>query len=109
MIELEDIHKTFEDHYVLKGVNLKVSKGESLVVIGGSGSGKSVMLKHVIGLTRPTRGEVWFEDARIDGLPEARSAGRSVPSAHSPQPSTRLAARSVGAKILMWTSRQFRR
>ncbi|MEK7698538.1 MAG: ATP-binding cassette domain-containing protein, partial [Nitrospirota bacterium] len=48
MIELIDIHKSFGLNYVLRGVNLKINKGESVVVIGGSGSGKSVILKHII-------------------------------------------------------------
>lgn len=43
MIELIDIHKSFGSNHVLRGVNLKIEKGESLVVIGGSGSGKSVI------------------------------------------------------------------
>jgi phospholipid/cholesterol/gamma-HCH transport system ATP-binding protein len=70
MIELKDIHKTFEDHYVLKGVNLKVNKGESLVVIGGSGSGKSVMLKHIIGLLKPDRGSVMVHSTDLSQLDE---------------------------------------
>ena len=58
MIELIDIYKSFEGKDVLLGVNLKVKKGESVVVIGGSGSGKSVILKHIIGLMQPDRGQV---------------------------------------------------
>ncbi len=69
MIELIDVHKSFGTNYVLRGVNLKVSKGESVVVIGGSGSGKSVLLKHIIGLLKPDRGTVkvdGFELPRLD-------------------------------------------
>ncbi|MCK5504905.1 MAG: ATP-binding cassette domain-containing protein, partial [Thermodesulfovibrionia bacterium] len=58
VIELKDIHKSFNKKSVLRGVNLKVKKGESLVVIGGSGSGKSVLLKHIIGLLKPDKGSV---------------------------------------------------
>lgn len=69
MIELLDVHKSFGANHVLKGVNLKINKGESVVVIGGSGSGKSVLLKHIIGLLRPDKGTVMvdgFELPRLD-------------------------------------------
>jgi len=70
MIELKNIHKSFENNHVLRGVNLKVDKGESLVVIGGSGSGKSVLLKHIIGLIRPDEGSVVVHDTDILDLDE---------------------------------------
>ncbi|HAM40961.1 MAG TPA: ABC transporter ATP-binding protein [Candidatus Omnitrophica bacterium] len=63
MIEIRDLTKTFEEHLVLNGVNLTINKGETMVIIGRSGCGKSVLLKHLIGLMKPDRGEV-----RIDGL-----------------------------------------
>jgi phospholipid/cholesterol/gamma-HCH transport system ATP-binding protein len=77
MIELRDLHKSFNDHYVLRGVNLNVKKGESLVVIGGSGSGKSVLLKHIIGLLKPDSGAVIVDASDLslmdeDGLNEIR-------------------------------------
>ncbi|MBI5408476.1 MAG: ABC transporter ATP-binding protein [Nitrospirae bacterium] len=77
MIELIDIHKSFEGKDVLLGVNLKVEKGESVVVIGGSGSGKSVLLKHIIGLLKPDRGTVTVNSTDLstldeDGLNELR-------------------------------------
>jgi phospholipid/cholesterol/gamma-HCH transport system ATP-binding protein len=69
MIELLDVHKSFGANHVLKGVNLKINKGESVVVIGGSGSGKSVLLKHIICLLKPDKGTVMvdgFELPRLD-------------------------------------------
>jgi phospholipid/cholesterol/gamma-HCH transport system ATP-binding protein len=77
MIELRDIHKSFDKKNVLNGVDLKVEKGESVVVIGGSGSGKSVLLKHIIGLLRPDKGTVTVNSTDIlqldeDGLNEVR-------------------------------------
>ncbi|GBE03660.1 MAG TPA: ABC transporter ATP-binding protein [Nitrospirae bacterium] len=77
MIELKNIHKSFEDKQVLRGVDLQVKKGESLVVIGGSGSGKSVLLKHIIGLLRPDQGTVMIDSTDLlaldeDGLNEIR-------------------------------------
>ena len=72
MIELRDIHKSFEGKSVLRGVNLKVNKGESLVVIGGSGSGKSVLLKHIIGLLEPDKGSVFVKSTDLSHLDEVR-------------------------------------
>ncbi|HEY6010178.1 MAG TPA: ABC transporter ATP-binding protein [Nitrospirota bacterium] len=70
MIELIDVHKSFGALQVLRGVNLAVEKGESMTVIGGSGSGKSVMLKHIIGLLFPDRGRVVIEDQSLNDLDE---------------------------------------
>ncbi len=70
MIELKDIHKSFDDKEVLCGVNLEAKKGESLVVIGGSGSGKSVLIKHIIGLLWPDKGTVKIDSVDISTLDE---------------------------------------
>ena len=70
MIELKDIYKSFEGKDVLRGVNLKVKKGDSVVVIGGSGSGKSVLLKHIIGLLIPDSGTVIIDSTDLSGLNE---------------------------------------
>ena len=64
MIELTDIHKSFGSKHVLRGVNLTVPTGTSTVIIGGSGTGKSVTLKCILGLVTPDQGEV-----RINGAP----------------------------------------
>ncbi len=58
IVELVDLHKKFGEHHVLKGVNLQIVPGEITVLIGGSGSGKSVIVKHIMGLFKPTSGEV---------------------------------------------------
>ena len=70
LIELRGIHKRFGEHVVLNGVDLTIPAGQSLVIIGASGSGKSVMLKHIVGLLEPDEGEIWFDGRRIDDLPE---------------------------------------
>jgi phospholipid/cholesterol/gamma-HCH transport system ATP-binding protein len=70
IIELKHLHKRFGWLVVLNDVSLKIEAGQSLVIIGASGSGKSVMLKHIVGLLTPERGEVWFKQQRIDTLPE---------------------------------------
>jgi phospholipid/cholesterol/gamma-HCH transport system ATP-binding protein len=72
LIELRDVQKRFGRLVVLNGVTLKVPESQSLVLIGGSGSGKSVILKHMVGLLQPDRGEVWFDGRRIDELPERK-------------------------------------
>ncbi len=70
MIELTDIHKSFGENHVLRGINLKTDKGESVVVIGGSGSGKSVLLKHIIGLLKPDKGMVRIDSTDLSQLNE---------------------------------------
>ena len=68
VIELRDVHKGFEEKQVLRGVSLSVEKGTSAVVMGGSGVGKSVLIKHIVQLLKPDRGEVWVKGRRIDLL-----------------------------------------
>jgi phospholipid/cholesterol/gamma-HCH transport system ATP-binding protein len=70
LIELRHIYKRFGWLEVLNDVSLKIEKGKCLVILGASGSGKSVMLKQIVGLLKPDRGEVWFSDQRIDVLSE---------------------------------------
>lgn len=70
MIEIINVHKSFGKKYVLGGINLRVEKGESMVVIGGSGSGKSVLLKHIIGIVRPDEGKVLINGVDITALSE---------------------------------------
>ncbi|MEL6567199.1 MAG: ATP-binding cassette domain-containing protein [Pseudomonadota bacterium] len=61
LLELVDVQKSFGPNHVLKGVDLDVAPGKSLVVLGGSGSGKSVMLKNALGLMSPDAGQVIFD------------------------------------------------
>jgi phospholipid/cholesterol/gamma-HCH transport system ATP-binding protein len=70
IIQLKNLHKRFDRLIVLDGVTLDVQRGTTLVVIGASGTGKSVLLKHMVGLLRPDRGEVWFDGHRIDTMSE---------------------------------------
>jgi phospholipid/cholesterol/gamma-HCH transport system ATP-binding protein len=72
VVRVVDIDKSFGRQSVLKGVTIDFPRGRTTVVLGPSGSGKSVMLKHVIGLLKPDRGQVWFEDHRVDALSEAK-------------------------------------
>ena len=70
-IEMRGVTKSFGSKHVLRGVDLVVPKGESMVIIGGSGTGKSVTLKAILGLIPPDHGEVL-----IDGEPVANARGR---------------------------------
>lgn len=72
IIELRGVSKSFGRQRVLVDIDLKIEPGRTTVIIGRSGCGKSVLLKHVVGLLRPDRGQVLFEGQRIDDLPERR-------------------------------------
>jgi phospholipid/cholesterol/gamma-HCH transport system ATP-binding protein len=77
MIEVRNVHKSFGSFAVLRGVDLTVNRGESMTVIGGSGSGKSVLLKHIIGLLFPDKGDVVIDGQSVtklddEGLNEVR-------------------------------------
>lgn len=67
-IRLIDLHKSFGTLKVFSGVSLTVRERECVVILGPSGTGKSVLLKHIMGLLRPDSGEVWFHDTRVDEL-----------------------------------------
>ncbi len=67
-IRIHDLHKSFGSKLVLDGVNIDVAPAESLVIIGGSGTGKSVLLKHVIGLLKPDSGTVEVDGTAVESL-----------------------------------------
>jgi phospholipid/cholesterol/gamma-HCH transport system ATP-binding protein len=70
MIEIKNLKKSFGSNEVLKGVNLNIEKGKTTVIIGASGCGKSVLLKHIIGLLRPDEGEIWIDGEEITKMHE---------------------------------------
>ena len=67
-IRIHDLHKSFGSKVVLDGVDVDIAPAESLVVIGGSGTGKSVLLKHIIGLLRPDSGSVEVDGIAVETL-----------------------------------------
>lgn len=73
MIEIEDLHKSFDGVQVLKGISLNVNNGEVIALIGRSGFGKSVLLKHVAGLMKPDQGRVF-----VDGKDVASIRGKAL-------------------------------
>lgn len=68
MIEIKNLHKSFNSNKVLQGVNLEIETGETIVIIGRSGCGKSVLIKHIVGLLYPDEGYVKVEGQRVDEL-----------------------------------------
>ena len=74
MIAVRDLAKKIGRQEILRGVDLTVEKGETVAIIGRSGGGKSVLLKHLIGLLQPDSGEIWIEGENIIGLSERKLA-----------------------------------
>ena len=65
IIRMINVHKNFGNQKVLDGINLEIERGKITVIIGKSGGGKSVLLKHIIGLLKPDEGEIWINGAEI--------------------------------------------
>jgi phospholipid/cholesterol/gamma-HCH transport system ATP-binding protein len=70
MIQLTNVHRSFGPNHVLRGCNLEVKDSETLTIMGGSGTGKSVTLKLMVGLLKPDRGEIFVDGKEITHLPE---------------------------------------
>jgi len=68
MIKILNLYKNFGKKQVLKGLNLSINDGERLVILGRSGEGKTVLLKHIVGLLKPDKGEIWVDNVRVDKL-----------------------------------------
>ena len=85
IIHFEDIFKTFGGNHVLEGLDLTVKEGETLTIIGGSGSGKSVMLKLLLGLIPPDSGDVLFEGDDVCRMKEEELIEKIADAVPSPQ------------------------
>jgi len=72
MIEIKNVHRNFGESEVLRGVDLTIQKGETMVVIGRSGCGKSVLLKHIIGLLKPDQGKILVDGEDITSYNESQ-------------------------------------
>jgi len=70
LLEIKDLHKTFGTKKILKGVNLKIVEGKCTAIFGLSGGGKSTIIKHIVGLLKPTSGEIFYKDKDISRLDE---------------------------------------
>ncbi len=73
MIELQNVHKSFGPKDVLRGVDLSVGKGRSMVIIGGSGTGKSVTIKCILGLVAPDQGSITVDGAPVAAVKSAKA------------------------------------
>src|SRR5581483_9877188 len=71
-ISIRNLHKRLGSQHVLRGFDLEVTEGETIVIIGRSGGGKSVLLEHIIGLMKPTSGEVFVESRNVVELSERK-------------------------------------
>lgn len=69
MIQIEHLHKSFGDLTVLQDINLEIHNGETLAIIGRSGSGKSVLMKHMVGLLKPDQGHVLVDNTDLNAIP----------------------------------------
>ena len=65
MIEIKEVYKSFGNNQVLNGVDLNINQGETIVILGRSGCGKSVLLKHIIGLMKPDKGQIFIDGEEI--------------------------------------------
>ncbi|MEA2104072.1 MAG: ATP-binding cassette domain-containing protein [Candidatus Cloacimonadota bacterium] len=68
MIQIENLCKSFNKRKILNGFNLTIEKGQTTVILGESGCGKTIFLKHLIGLLQPDSGEIFFDGQRMNGL-----------------------------------------
>ena len=71
MIQVVELHKTFGEQKVLTGINVTIPEGKTCVILGGSGSGKTVLMKHMIGLLKPDQGQVFIDGEDIVPLGDA--------------------------------------
>jgi phospholipid/cholesterol/gamma-HCH transport system ATP-binding protein len=78
VIEIIDLHKAFGNRPILRGINLEIKKGETMVLLGGSGTGKSVTIRHIIGLLKPDKGDIKvFGESVVYGSPKKLQEIRS--------------------------------
>lgn len=70
MIKIEGVEKSFGRNHVLRGVDLEVKTGETLTIMGGSGTGKSVLIKHMVGLLKPDAGRIFVDNKEITSMTE---------------------------------------
>jgi branched-chain amino acid transport system ATP-binding protein len=77
-LEVRDLHAYYGKSHILQGVSLAVGEGELVTLLGRNGAGKSTTLRTIAGALRAARGEVYFDGARVSGLPAHRVAGRGL-------------------------------
>ncbi len=78
MLRLEAVHSYYDKSHVLQGVSLAVGKGETVSLLGRNGVGKSTTMRTIMGLTPPRRGQVFFEECDVTGVPPYRAAALGI-------------------------------
>ena len=106
MIVLRDVHKSFGDKHVLRGLSLDIPAGENTVIIGYSGTGKSVLLKCIIGLLRPDRGEVLVDGAAVQEMDREELAALRARVGYVFQSAALFDSLSVGDNIRLGLRRR---
>ncbi|MEY4179727.1 MAG: hypothetical protein RLY70_3301 [Planctomycetota bacterium] len=99
LLEVRDLHVAFGRHAVLRGLNLVVPRGQTLAVIGESGCGKSVLLKTMIGLIRPTQGQVCFDGRDLAGMSERQLTSTRVRYGYVFQQAALFDSMTVGQNV----------
>ncbi len=102
MIKIENLKKSFGENQVLKGVNLEIKTGETVVVLGRSGCGKSVLLKHIVGLLRPDSGKVYVDGEDVTTATGAKLYKIRRKIAMVFQGSALLDSLTVGENVGLW-------
>ncbi len=80
MLKLEAVHAAYGNIHALRGISLKVERGEIVTMIGANGAGKTTTLKTILGLLHPQQGQILFEGERIDGVPPDQVVRRGIAS-----------------------------
>jgi len=106
VIVLRDVHKSFGDKHVLRGLSLDIPAGENTVIIGYSGTGKSVLLKCIIGLLRPDRGEVLVDGAAVQEMDREELAALRARVGYVFQSAALFDSLSVGDNIRLGLRRR---
>ncbi len=99
MIKIVDLYKSFGPNQVLRGVDLEIVRGETMVVIGQSGSGKSVLLKHLMGIIKPDKGQIWIDGLEITRLRDEETLGITRKFGMLFQASALFDSMNVGANV----------
>jgi phospholipid/cholesterol/gamma-HCH transport system ATP-binding protein len=106
VIVLRDVHKSFGEKHVLRGLSLDIPAGENTVVIGYSGTGKSVLLKCIIGLLRPDRGEVLVDDEAVQEMEREQLAALRARVGYVFQSAALFDSLSVGDNVRLGLRRR---
>jgi branched-chain amino acid transport system ATP-binding protein len=78
VLNVQDLHVHYGHVHALRGISVQVAPGEMVAIVGANGAGKSTLMKAIIGLVRPSSGEVWYGEDRLSGQPSYRIVRRGI-------------------------------